>query len=169
LITIITNLISLNKGIKQRMNTKRLFIFILILYLFTTACFIHNTAAQSDNSGKEIERIEKTEYGRIIYYKNGTGKIEVTVRENVNFKAQPNIEMQTSTIYVTNPLWDLINRAIQFILSILPGVITALFAHAIKKLWEILRNIYWWLKRRKRPSFYEFLQLLRREIIILLL
>ena len=154
----------------MRMDTQRLIIFILTLSLFITAFFIHNTAAQSNDSGKEIERIEKTEYGRIIYYKDGTREIEVIFIENANAGAQLNVETRTATatVYVTNPLWDLINRAIRFILSILPGIITALFAQAIKKLWEILRNIYWWLKRRKRPSFYEFLQLLRREITILL-
>ena len=154
----------------MRMDTQRLIIFILTLSLFITAFFIHNTAAQSNDSGKEIERIEKTEYGRIIYYKDGTREIEVIFIENMNVGTQLNVETRTATatVYVTNPLWDLINRAIRFILSILPGIITALFAQAIKKLWEILRNIHWWLKRRKRPSFYEFLQLLRREITILL-
>jgi len=154
----------------MRMDTQRLIIFILTLSLFITAFFIHNTAAQSNDSGKEIERIEKTEYGRIIYYKDGTREIEVIFIANMNVGTQLNVETRTATatVYVTNPLWDLINRAIRFILSILPGIITALFAQAIKKLWEILRNIYWWLKRRKRPSFYEFLQLLRREVTILL-
>jgi len=154
----------------MRMDTQRLIIFILTLSLFITAFFIHNTAAQSNDSGKEIERIEKTEYGRIIYYKDGTREIEVIFIENMNVGTQLNVETRTATatVYVTNPLWDLINRAIRFILSILPGIITALFAQAIKKLWEILRNIYWWLKRRKRPSFYAFLQLLRREVTILL-
>jgi len=154
----------------MRMDTQRLIIFILTLSLFITAFFIHNAAAQSNDSGKEIERIEKTEYGRIIYYKDGTREIEVIFIENMNVGTQLNVETRTATatVYVTNPLWDLINRAIRFILSILPGIITALFAQAIKKLWEILRNIYWWLKRRKRPSFYEFLQLLRREVTILL-
>ena len=154
----------------MRMDTQRLIIFILTLSLFMTACFIHNAAAQSNDSGKEIERIEKTEYGRIIYYKDGTREIEVIFIENANVGAQLNVETRTATatVYVTNPLWDVINRIIQFILRVLPAVITTLFAQAIKKLWEILRNIYWWLKRRKRPSFYEFLQLLRREITILL-
>lgn len=154
----------------MRMDTQRLIIFILTLSLFMTAFFIHNVAAQSNDSGKEIERIEKTEYGRIIYYKDGTREIEVIFIENANVGAQLNVETRTATatVYVTNPLWDVINRIIQFILRVLPAVITTLFAQAIKKLWEILRNIYWWLKRRKRPSFYEFLQLLRREITILL-
>ena len=154
----------------MRMDTQRLIIFILTLSLFMTAFFIHNVTAQSNDSGKEIERIEKTEYGRIIYYKDGTREIEVIFIENANVGAQLNVETRTATatVYVTNPLWDVINRIIQFISGALPAVITTLFAQAIKKLWEILRNIYWWLKRRKRPSFYEFLQLLRREVTILL-
>ena len=152
--------------VQMGMPAKRLpVILMLFLILFTTAYLISSTTAENNQSTKEIERIEETEYGRIIYYKDGTKDVEIIIRENVEAKTWHTVDTWTVTVYTTNPLWDFINNLIRFIMGILPGLITALFAEAIKKLGKLLRNIYWRLKRRKRPSFYGFLQLIKHEAI----
>jgi len=101
-------------GVQRRMSTKRLSVILtLLLVLLTTAYLIPSTTAETNQSGKQIERIEGTEYGRVIHYTNATRKVEFITRENVTTKEWHSLTY-TMTLYTTNSQLDIIKKIIQF-------------------------------------------------------
>lgn len=129
---VLKNLINQNDLVLTSIDMKKLS-FIILLCFFMLLTQIPNVSANSENSSKEIERIEIGENCKTIYYADGNAEMFVTAVASLNFHTS------TSVVYTQAPITpppipiDKIFRIIKAILNTLNicGAGNALLAFTI--------------------------------------